>query len=272
VNTDARPIGYYHTLLFWSALTRADAAPALRWIARVQPWWVLPPLALALVAAALLRMGRGPRRVSPRGSAARAPAGPRFAVLFAVFTTGLSTMALQVALLFAFQSVYGFVYEMVGLIVAIFMAGLALGATLTRVLVRDPADRRVLAAVQAAVAAAALAVAWALPWAGGLASAAGVFAAFAACTFVSGVLNGADFPLATAAYLALDGRPERSTAVVYAVELAGACIGAALASAVVAPVLGLVACCLLAASANATAFAVLGVSGLRPARIDARAT
>jgi spermidine synthase len=262
VNTDARPIGYYHTLLFWSALTRADAAPALRWIARVQPWWALPPLALALAAAGWLRAGRRKRTL----------AGPRFAVLFAVFTTGLSTMALQVALLFAFQSVYGFVYEMVGLIVAIFMAGLALGATLTRVLVRDPSDRRVLAAVQAAVALAALAVAWALPWAGGLDSAAGVFAAFAACTFLSGVLNGADFPLAAAAYLALDPRPERSTAVVYAVELAGACIGAALASAVVAPVLGLVACCLLAASANAAAFAVLGVSGLRPARIDARAT
>lgn len=277
VNTDARPIGYYHTLLFWSALTRTDAGPALRWIARVQPWWALPPLALALATAGLLRTIRrtrgpdGPRDGGRPASGLR-DAGPRFAVLFAVFTTGLSTMALQVALLFAFQSVYGFVYEMVGLIVAIFMAGLALGATLTRVLVRDPADRRVLAAVQAAVAVAALAVAWALPWAGGLASATGVFVAFAACTFVSGVLNGADFPLATACYLALDRRPERSVAVVYAVELAGACIGAALASAVVAPVLGLVACCLLAASANATAFAVLGVSGLRPARIDARAT
>jgi spermidine synthase len=262
VNADARPIGYYHTLLFWSGLTRADEAPALRWIARVEPWWALPPLALALAAAAWLRVRR----------TTRAGAGPRFAVLFAVFTTGLSTMTMQVALLFAFQSVYGFVYEMVGLIVAIFMAGLALGATLTRVLVRDPTERRALAAVQAVVAATALGIAWALPWAGGLASAAGVFVAFAVCTFVSGVLNGADFPLATASYLALDRRPERATATVYAVELAGGCLGAALASAVVAPVLGLVACCLLAAWANATAFAVLGVSGLRPARSDARAT
>ena len=259
VNADARPVAYYHTLLFWTALTRADAAPALRWIARVEPWWVAPPLALALLAAAWLRMRRGAR---PR-------AGPRFAVGFAVFTTGLSTMTMQVALLFAFQSVYGFVYEMVGLIVAVFMAGLALGATLTRILVRDTADPRALASVQAAVAVTALGLAWALPAAAGLAAPAAVLAAFAACTFVSGVLNGADFPLATACYLAIDRRPERATAVVYAVELAGACIGAAMASAVIAPVLGLVACCLLAAWANATALAVLAVSGLRPARIHA---
>jgi spermidine synthase len=181
-------------------------------------------------------------------------------------------MTMQVALLFAFQSVYGFVFEMVGLIVAIFMAGLALGATLTRLLVPDQTDRRVLAFVQLAVALMALGVAAALPWAGGLASPTAVFVAFAAFTFVSGILNGADFPLATSCFLALDRRPERSASIVYAVELLGACGGAALASAVIAPVLGIVACCMLAALANATAFTVLGVGGLRPARIDARAT
>jgi spermidine synthase len=262
VNTDARPVGYYHTLVFWDALSRADAAPALRWIARVEPWWALPPAALLLAAAVALR-------ALPR---TRVRAAPRYAVLVAVFTTGLSTMTMQVALLFAFQSVYGFVFEMVGLIVAIFMAGLALGATLTRLLVPDQTDRRVLAFVQLAVALMALGVAAALPWAGGLASPTAVFVAFAAFTFVSGILNGADFPLATSCFLALDRRPERSASIVYAVELLGACGGAALASAVIAPVLGIVACCMLAALANATAFTVLGVGGLRPARIDARAT
>jgi spermidine synthase len=65
VNSDARPIGYYHTLLFWSVLTRADAAPALRWIARVQPWWVLPPLALALAPPRCSGWVADARRVSP---------------------------------------------------------------------------------------------------------------------------------------------------------------------------------------------------------------
>lgn len=256
VNSDVRPVGYYHTLVFWDGLSRADAAVALRAIARVEPWWVVPPVVVVLAVALALR-------AAPR---TRHTLAPRYGVSVAVITTGLSTMTMQVALLFAFQSVYGFVYEMVGLIVALFMAGLALGATLTRRTVRRQDDRRVLAAVQAAVALAALAIAVALPWASGLASPTVVFAAFAAFTVVSGVLNGADFPLAAAAYLALDRRPERSAATVYALELLGACGGAALASAVIAPVLGIVACCILAAVANATATVALGVSGLRPAR------
>jgi len=264
VNSDFRPVGTYHSLVFWSALTRGDQASALRWIARVQAWWVVPPLLLVVVVAVLLR--GPPRRRSPRcgPTPTRERAAVRFAVLTAVFTTGLSTMAMQIALLFAFQSIYGFVYEMVGLIVAVFMAGLALGAALTQRFVPDPADRRVLAAVQGAVALFAVAIGAALPWAAGLASAAAVFAAFAGLTFLAGLLNGADFPLAAACYLAIDRRPERSTAVVYGVELWGACCGAVLASVVVAPVLGIVACCVLAALANGTALAVLALGEVRP--------
>jgi len=99
-----------------------------------------------------------------------------------------------------------------------------------------------------------------------------VFALFAGFTFASGFLNGVDFPLAAACYVALDRRPERATAAVYGVELVGACSGAAVASAVIAPVLGIVACCVLAAVANATAFVVLWMGGLRPVRNDARTT
>ncbi len=256
INSDVRPVGYYHTLVFWDGLSRADAAVALRAIAHVEPWWLVPPVVIALAVVGLLR-------AAPR---TRSSAAPRYAVSLAVVTTGLSTMTMQVALLFAFQSVYGFVYEMVGVIVALFMAGLALGATLTRRTVRRQDDRRVLAAVQATVALTAFAIALALPWAAGLASPTAVFLAFAAFTVVSGILNGADFPLAAAAYLALERRPERSAATVYALELVGACGGAALASAVIAPVLGIVACCIVAAVANATATVALGVSGFRSVR------
>ena len=256
VNADFRPVGYYHTLAFWSVLTRGDDAAALRWIGYVQGWWVFPPLALVILVGWLLR----------QSTRTREQAAPRYAVGCAVFTTGLSTMALQIALLFAFQSIYGFVYEMVGLIVAIFMAGLALGTTLAHRFVPNPADGRVLTAVQGAIAVFAVGLGVALPWAAGLQSASAVFVLFAGFTFAAGVLNGADFPLATACYLAVDRRPERSTAIVYAVELMGACSGAALASAVIAPVLGIVACCLLAAFANATAFAVLVVGGVGAVR------
>ncbi len=251
INSDFRPIGYYYTLIYWNMQARADHAYALRWMLHVQPWWILP-----LVGASLLTVGG--LRLLTRRKDSRPDA--HFALFCAVFTTGLSTMALQIALLFSFQSIYGFVYEMVGLIVAIFMAGLALGTALTHVFVRDKANMRTLALVQLLIAVFAGVVAVALPRFAAVESPRLVFALFSAVTFGAGLLNGVDFPLATACCLRLRGGAEKATGIVYGVELFGACTGALLASVVVAPVLGLVACCLLATVANGSACLILIVA------------
>lgn len=248
INSDFRPIGYYYTLVLWSLLTRTRHANALSWILRVRAWWILPVVGAALVGQLFLR-------AVARCTGKRADV--RYAILFAIFTTGLSAMALQIALLFSFQSVYGFVYEVVGLIVAFFMAGLALGAAVVHRLVRDKANMRALAFVQLLVALCAFGVAFGLPLSAGVGSSRVVFVLFSAITFCGGLLNGADFPLATACCMALNSRAEKSTGLVYGTELLGACLGAALASVVVAPVLGIVACCLLAGIMNATACVIV---------------
>ena len=248
INSDFKPIGYYYTLVFWNSLTRADHAQAFKWIVRVKPWWIVPAIVVALLVSLALRLGgqRSGRRMDAH-----------FAVLVAVFTTGLSTMALQIALLFSFQSIFGFIYEMVGLIVAIFMGGLLVGTALTQRFVVDKSAMRILAGVQMSIALLAGLIAIAIPLSAAIESPGMVFLLFSALTFVAGLLNGVDFPLTTACCMALNRRAEKATGIVYGVELFGACAGAALASAVIAPVLGVVACCLLAGIANATAFGVL---------------
>ncbi len=248
INSDFRPIGYFHTLVFWNVLTRGPEEDAFTWVLRVEPWWIAPPVALVLATTLALRLVGG--RVGRRPDV-------HVAVLWAVFTTGLSTMALQIALLFSFQSIYGFVYEQVGLIVAMFMGGLALGTALTHRYITDKSDMRILACIQLLIAVLACLLAVALPWSAAPASPAVVFGLFSAMTFGAGLLNGADFPLATACYMALKKRSATATGTVYGVELAGASVGAVLASVVVAPVLGIPACCLLAGIAQGTAFVVL---------------
>ncbi len=248
INTDFRPIGYVHTLAYWNQLTRAAHAAVLRGVLRVRPWWIVPPVGLSLVLAVVFPLVR---REPPRS-----PVG-RYPLLVAVFTTGLSTMSLQVALLFAFQSVYGFVYEMVGLIVAGFMAGLALGAWCIHRFVRDRANPRLLMGVQLAISICAALIAFALPRTAGIESAAIRFAFFLLVTFAAGFLNGVDFPIAAALCLKTGSRAERATGTVYGLELFGACAGSLVAGIAVAPVLGIVAACLLAAIANGTAFLVL---------------
>ena len=249
INRDFRPVGYFYTLAFWNVLTRADLSATFRWLGRIQPWWIWPPVAIAFGIALLLRLPTGKRAW-----------GRRYGVQTAVFTTGLSTMALQIAILFAFQSIYGFVYEMIGLIVALFMAGLLCGAGAAQRWITHKDNLRLLAAVQAGIAVFAAAIAFALPWLAAWTSAVAIFIGFALITFVAGVLNGVDFPLTVACHLSVSGRADTSTGLVYGGELFGACLGAILASAIVAPILGIAACCWLAAVANATAFGILWVS------------
>ncbi len=253
VNSDLAPILYYYTLMFWDDLTRTGDANTLRWLLHVSLWWMIPFFCLPLLLLALAL-----RKTAPRIGA---QSGARFAVLLAVFTTGLSTMALQIALLFSFQSVYGFVYELVGLIVAVFMCGLALGSLFTHLRVAHKADTGTLAAVQLWIALLAGLIALVLARAVAVESPSVVFLLFSGLTFVSGLINGVDFPLSAACYMTLTGDPEKSAGTVYGMELFGACVGAALASVVVAPVLGIIACCILAGLANGTAFVVLRICG-----------
>ncbi len=253
INTDYKPIGYFYTLMFWDELTRGDRGETFAWLLYVQPWWVLPLFIIPLLAVlVLIKMANGRKKHSPPVA---------FAILFAVFTTGFSTMALQIALLFSFQSIYGFVYEMVGLIVALFMFGLAVGAFFTNRFVKRKAQLNLLAVVQLGIALLAVLIAIFLPVVAAVQSPPVIFALFSMLTFGAGLINGVDFPLSAACYMALKGRPEKTAGMVYGVELFGAFAGAVLASTAVIPVLGITTCAFLAAIANGTAFVVLFLCG-----------
>ncbi|MHC5036228.1 MAG: fused MFS/spermidine synthase [Planctomycetota bacterium] len=251
INSDFRPIGTTYTLILWNRFTRTEDTKALQWMLSVQGWWLLP-IAGTLVLLVLLLRGLT-RNTEKRPDT-------RVAVLFAIFTTGFSAMAFQIILVFSFQSLYGFVYEMIGLITAIFMGGLALGAAATHRGVKEKADTRILAVVQMAVALFACLMAVGLPAFAGLRSPAAIFLLFSGMTFLAGLMSGADFPLATSGFLALSRRPERAAGFIYGVELLGGCIGAALTSAVVIPVLGIVPSALCAGALNGTAFGILRLS------------
>ncbi len=245
INSDFRPIGYVHNLILWNRATRSRAPQLLERLTDMRPAWIGAVLAAALLAAFAIRL-LAPRRVRNRW-------GKRYAVMSAIFTTGLSTMMLQVTLLFAFQAVYGYVYERVGMIIALFMAGLAAGTALMQRLMPRRATLEALAGIQALAAVFTVAISISLPLAGRLETPMLVFMLFAGMTFFAGMLCGADFPLAVSCFRELSQRPECTAGWVYGIELMGACLGAVAASVVLAPVFGLTACALTAAAMNATA-------------------
>ncbi len=244
INSDFRPIGYVHNLILWNRTTRARNPRRLDRLLDIHPAWALPLPGLILLIALVRNLTGSRRRRYRRGA--------RYAVCAAVFTTGLSTMLLQVSILFAFQGVYGYVYERIGLIVALFMTGLAMGAALAQRLARG-GGIRLLAAVQLAVALFIAGVAMALPATGKLDSPALVFVVFALITWIAGILSGADFPIAARCLAPLLRHPAHAIGRVYGLELLGSCLGAAAAGVIVVPVFGIRAACLLAAGMNAVA-------------------
>jgi spermidine synthase len=251
INSDLKPIGYYYTLMYIDDLTHAESSATLNWLLQFQFWWTLPLFVVPLAIVSVLR-------IAPRKKGGRPDT--YLALLFTVFTTGFSTMALQVALLFSFQSIYGFIYELVGLIVALFMGGLALGTFITHRHVKNKTNIPTLAGIQLLIGLIAGGIALFLPVAAGLRSPVAVFVLFSTFTFVAGLINGIDFPLAASCCTVLTRRADKSAGSVYGVELFGACIGAGLASVVVVPILSIIVCCLMAGLANLTACGALLIS------------
>lgn len=252
INSDFKPIAYYYSLMFWDNLTRPNAGDTFHSLLKVKPHSFLPILLLPLILIIVLKFPE----IRSRNRSHK-----NFAILYAVFTTGFSTMAMQIALLFSFQSIYGFVYEMVGLIIAFFMGGLSLGAYLGNHHLKKKNSLKLFAALQLAIAFLAFVFAVLLPPAAAVNSALLLFAFFTLLTFSAGLINGLDFPVAMACYLSLGKSAEKTAGFVYGIELFGACFGAILASAFIVPVQGIVACCYFAAVANASAFIIIYMAG-----------
>ncbi len=253
INSDLRPIGYFYTLMLWDDITRPFHQSVLPGLLRAQPWWVLPAAALPLVLMLAICLGSRIRRRQPL----LRRLGTRLAVLTTVLTTGISTMMLQITLLFVFQSVYGFVYELVGLITAFFMLGLACGAWLAHRFLLRRYSITMLTYIQLMMAAVSMLLWLGLPAIVALHSPALLFFLFAMVTATAGLINGVDFPVAAACYTDVHRQSEKSAGVVYAMELFGACISAALASTVVVPIFGVGASFVLAAGVSIIACILL---------------
>lgn len=248
INTDTRPIAYYYTLMFWDALTGTVDRASSSLLLRVEFFWSLPLFFIPLILVVLFRRIDRPREGTYH---------TRFAVLFTTFSTGLSTMVLQVALLFAFQSIYGFVYEIVGLVIAIFMSGLALGAFLSHRFILFKGRIQTLALVQLLMAVLASLMGLLLPRIASIPFPNLIFLLFSLMTLLAGLINGIDFPLACACFMKQRQGAEKTTGIIYGVELFGACMGAVISSILLIPILGIRSCFFLASLACLTASLVL---------------
>ena len=231
INRDFHPVAYYFAAILWAAQFKSVDAHAMKSGAQLRFPKLLAGTLLLSLAAGLFWL------VVLRRSA-------RAAAAWGVLATGYTLMALQILLLLSFQSAYGYVFREVTVLIGAFMAGIAMGSALGIAVARSgdlKACMRRAALNQFVLAACAPLLLCVVTLTANVATGAGqslmALAGFPLLAFLCGLPGGYQFPIATAIYQ--HGRSgQTSLGTLYALDLVGGCLGAALLSGLLIPVFG----------------------------------
>jgi spermidine synthase len=223
INRDFAPVAYYFDIALWSSQFNQGYRGLFRAMAGVSFGGMAAVFGVVLAALAVVGRLLTDRR--------------QFAAGFCTAAMGFNMIGLEMLLLLGFQAVYGYVYQQLAVVIAAFMAGMALGSWLA---MRPAAHGglRVLGTTQVLAAAAPLLLLGMFE-AIGRANGTAILAAFPALALVCGMLGGYQFPVAC--------RMVPRPGTLYALDLAGSCLGAILFSAWLIPVFGFFKTALLSA-------------------------
>ncbi len=250
INTDFSPVSYYYDMLLWVTNFSPRFRGLFVWFSRLR---LIDWLGLMLLL--------GVAFVGPKFFGGRVELGRR-AVLFSVMSTGFAEITFEVVIILAFQIMFGYVYYKLGIILAGFMIGLVLGSYFsTRWLERFSHPYRIFIIVQAMVVLYSLLLI-AIFQAGSRIPLYGrlnlwVEQLFPLLTLIAGAVGGFQFPLANKLYLGGGSRIGHSAGITYGIDLAGSCLGAAVSSALLLPILGVFYTCVAVCLLNLLALVLL---------------
>ncbi len=264
VNRDFTPVAYYFDVVLWSTRFNRVYRHVFQSLAQVH-FGMLAATALVLfLFAGLLRW------------LAAAEARLRMAAGFCVGVMGFTLLGLEILLLLAFQAIYGYVYQELAIIIAGFMVGMALGswwalrrAACAGMPASDPKDIRRLAWLQFLAALSPLLLYLLFDALAAMKSAPFAFVVsqvlFPVLALLCGLLGGHQFPIASRIFFARSRHQAGSPGTLYALDLAGACLGAVILSAYLVPVFGFRETAWLMAAVNLATVALAGLlaSGTR---------
>ena len=230
INRDFAPVAYYFDVALWSSRFNQGYRRFFRTLAGIDFTALATGTALLLfgILVSILLLTERHRRL-------------HLAAAVCITAMGFSMMGLEILLLLGFQAIYGYVYQQLAILIAAFMAGMALGAwTALRSPVRH--EMRALALLQATSALVPLLLCALFQ---SLTQVSGAQLVFPALALLCGMLGGYEFPIASRVFFST--RQARSPGTLYALDLAGSCLGAVLFSVYLIPVFGFLRTALLSA-------------------------
>lgn len=168
----------------------------------------------------------------------------KLTITYAIATTGFFGMLMNLILIFGFQVIYGYLYHRIGLLISIFMAGTALGSIfITRILVRIKNSLSLFIKFEAAIIIFSYIAATMIT---GLTGYTGFLPLiFLTMFFISGLLIGLEFSLATGMFLAEKERIGFTSGLLYFSDLVGAWLAGIVGGVIFLPVLGLFKTCMV---------------------------
>jgi len=234
INKDFYPICYFHNLMMWATQWHPFLQKLLQTLADLRIVWVWSVLIL-LEGMVVLIFWTGSSKYQAAVSAT-------------IIISGAIEIVIQIVLVLAFQIIEGFVYRQLALIIAFFMTGLAVGAGIVSGRSTLWSDLRTVRKsflhiqVLVCVLPVFLALFLVLPWTviTSILSSAIIGWIFCCISFVSGFLGGVHFGLAVLVTSAVGRSSERIGGILYALDLAGAAMGALIASFLVLPIFGII--------------------------------
>ncbi|MDI6402027.1 fused MFS/spermidine synthase [Balneolaceae bacterium ANBcel3] len=229
INRDMRPSGVFYHLSFWNSLYAPGFGAMYQKVEFLSIWHSMTALLMVVILYVWLR-----RKKVLSGA---------FAVPCAIGTTGFSGMMFSIIILYMFQTLIGHIFSWIGFLVALFMAGTAIGALLVMRILNI--SKRSFIGLEAGV----LLFAVFLPPVFVMASALAdtdytIRALFLTLSFISGVLVGAQYPMANGLMLKNKEELGRTAGSVYALDLAGGWIGGIAGAVLLIPVLGVPLTCM----------------------------
>ncbi len=214
-NSDLHPLAVFQSMIVFQTIATGSAG-SLKWIGKIAQ-----PLPLVIILFILMIFLLRLWHVKKGG-----------VISLCIFSTGFTGMFMNLTLVMAFQIYFGNIYHYVGLLTAIFMLGLAMGS-----FAGSRFSRPMLVPLEAAITCHILLVY-------------GFFCTVPAhepvtaatiylCSLISGILIGAEYPVAVKLASARNGNDTATGGKLYAIDLGGAFCGAIITSVYLLPVTGI---------------------------------
>lgn len=254
INQDFSPLGMFYSLAYWNSLFSPHMKWLFKWFEQVSLKLLSIPLAIFTLLFLIICF--------------KSPAiYTKLSIPFAVMASGFAGMIFDLALIYTFQAVYGYVFHQIGLLVAAFMVGIAAGSLIMTSLLKSVKRNFFffigleLAMILFSVALPAIFLLFS-PYLDSPAVFSFFRVIFLVLSFFSGLLIGAQFPLANKIYLKRSPDLSGTAGLLYGADLAGGWIGGLLGGVVLLPVLGLVQTCTAVVLLKMTSLLILLVSAL----------